>query len=99
MGAAVLSTKALSLLAHIREGKVESTKAIVMQGFLHYPTAGRTRRDVQERCGLTSGSACARINELEKAGLIEKHTVVFDPVTAKRVNSYVVTKEAKLCQS
>jgi len=44
----LLSTKALSLLAHIREGKVETTKGIVMQKVLEHTVSGLTRRQVQE---------------------------------------------------
>lgn len=96
---APLSTKALSLLAHIREGKVESTKAIVLSKFLDYPRGGLTRRDVEAMAGLTSGGACARINELEKGGLIEKRTVVRDGKTGKNVNLYGITTEVMSWQS
>lgn len=96
---APLSTKALSLLAHIREGKVETAKAIVMAQILKYPNGGMTRREVQEECGLTSGSACGRINELVKAGMISAETTAWDHKTGKLVSCYKPTPEVKSWQS
>ena len=94
-----LSTKALSLLAHIREGKIESTKAIVMAKIMKYPHGGMTRSEVQDECGLTSGSACGRINELVKAGLLHSDSTTHDGKTNKIVALYKPTAEAMLCQS
>ena len=90
-----LSTKALSLLAHIREGKVETTKAIVMSKLM---VGWRTRRQLEGDTGLTSGSVTGRLNELEKAGLVYKFDRIKDTETGKIVTCYARTPEVMAWQ-
>lgn len=92
---APLSTKALSLLSHIREGKIETAKAIILSKIMGVAdNEGYTRRELEVATGLTSGSVTGRLNELVKGGLIVAYTTAVDAVTDKRVNVYIPTAEA-----
>lgn len=97
---APLSTKALSLLGHIRDGTIETTKGTIMSKLMY---GYMTRRQLEQATGLTSGSVTGRLNELVKAGLVYAFDRVCDEVTKKKVLAYARTSEVmeweRSCQS
>ena len=76
-----------------KSGRIGQAQQIFWETFReHGPLTARQAIKVifQER-GVVYQQRCGRIAELQNMGLIERHSVVVDEVTKKRVNTWICT--------